>query len=88
VRLLRYVLWPAGLAFGIAAEWADHVAGPALSAADFLVGFALIALGLVAWGRRPETWMGPIMSVAGFAWFLARSRAGRSTSTGGRSPTS
>jgi signal transduction histidine kinase len=70
VRLLRYVLWPAGLAFGIAAEWADHVAGPALSAADFLVGFALIALGLVAWGRRPETWMGPIMSVAGFAWFL------------------
>jgi signal transduction histidine kinase len=70
VRLLHYALWPAGLALGIAAEWVDHGAGPALTAADFVVGFALIALGLVAWRRRPETGVGPIMSVAGLTWFF------------------
>ena len=43
---------------------------PALTAADGVVGLALIAAGLVAWGRRAEAAVGPIMTAAGFAWFL------------------
>src|SRR6266550_4111894 len=67
MRWLRYALWPAGLAFGVAAEW---VGRPDLIALDAAAGFALVFLGLVAWSRRPGSRVGPIMSAAGFAWFL------------------
>jgi signal transduction histidine kinase len=64
---LRYGLWPVALAFGIAAEW---IGRPDLLALDALSGFALVGLGLVAWTRRPQSGVGPIMAVGGFAWFL------------------
>ena len=67
MRRLRYALWPAGLAFGVAAEW---VGRPQLIALDSAAGFALLFLGLVAWSRRPASRAGAIMSAAGFAWFL------------------
>ena len=67
---LRHALWPAGLALGIAAEWASYDGDAALAVADGLVGFALIAAGLVTWGRRAENGVGPIVTAAGFAWFL------------------
>src|SRR2546423_733760 len=67
MRWLRFALWPAGLAFGVAAEW---VGRPELIALDAAAGFALVFLGLVAWSRRPDSRAGPIMSAAGFAWFL------------------
>jgi hypothetical protein len=67
MRWLRYALWPAGLAFGVAAEW---VGRPDLIALDAAAGFALVFLGLVAWSRRPGSRAGPIMSAAGLAWFL------------------
>ena len=67
MRWLRYALWPAGLAFGVAAEW---VGRPDLIALDAAAGFALVFFGLVAWSRRPGSRAGPIMSAAGLAWFL------------------
>ena len=67
MRWLRFALWPAGLAFGVAAEW---VGQPELIALDAAAGFALVFLGLVAWSRRPGSRAGPIMSAAGLAWFL------------------
>src|SRR5436190_3119754 len=67
MRWLRVALWPAGLAFGVAAEW---VGRPDLIALDAAAGFALVFLGLVAWSRRPGSRAGAIMSAAGFAWFL------------------
>jgi signal transduction histidine kinase len=67
MRWLRYALWPAGLAFGVVAEWAGR---PQFIAVDAAAGFALLFLGLVAWSRRPGSWAGAIMSAAGFAWFL------------------
>jgi len=70
VRRLRHALWSAGLALGVAAEWTAYDGVPALTAADATVGAALIAAGLVAWGGRPRSGVGPIMTVAGFAWFL------------------
>jgi len=45
MRRLRYVAWPAGLAFGVAAEWAGR---PQFMVLDAAAGFALVFLGLVA----------------------------------------
>src|SRR5215472_6681634 len=67
MRWLRYALWPAGFAFGVAAEW---IGQPQLMAVDAATGFALLFLGLVSWSRRPGSRAGPIMSAAGLAWFL------------------
>ena len=67
MRWLRYALWPAGLAFGVAAEW---IGQPQLIVFDAATGFALLFLGLASWSRRPGSRAGPIMSAAGFAWFL------------------
>src|SRR5690242_16554117 len=67
MRWLRYTLWPAGLAFGVAAERAGQ---PQFLAVDAAAGFALLFLGLVVWSRRPRSGVGPIMSAAGLAWFL------------------
>ena len=67
MRWLRYALWPAGLAFGVAAEW---IGQPQFTAFDAAAGFALLFGGLVTWSRRPRSRAGPIMSAAGLAWFL------------------
>jgi len=64
---LWYALWPAGLIFGVAAEWADH---PELMGVDAAAGVALLVLGLWAWSSRPESRVGQIMVGGGFAWFL------------------
>jgi signal transduction histidine kinase len=67
MRLLRFALWPFGVAFGVAAEW---IGSPELAGLDTTAGFALLFLGLVAWSRRPGYRVGPIMACGGFAWFL------------------
>src|ERR1700749_4064373 len=67
MRWLRYTLWPAGLAFGVAAEW---IGQPQFIAFDAAGGFALLFGVLVIWSRRPRSRAGPIMSAAGLAWFL------------------
>ena len=67
MRWLRCALWPAGLGFGVAAEW---IGQPQFIAFDAAAGFALLFGGLVAWSRRPGSRAGPIMSAAGIAWFL------------------
>jgi signal transduction histidine kinase len=67
---LRQILWPAGLGLGLIAEWVAYDGEPALTAADAIVGVALLAAGLLTWGRRSDSGVGPIMTAAGFAWFL------------------
>ena len=64
---LRHALWPAGLAFGITAEL---IGRPSLPALDAATGFALTALGLLAWQMRPRFAVGAIMTATGFTWFL------------------
>src|ERR671936_233650 len=41
-----------------------------LAIADLVVGWTLVAAGLAAWWRRPETRIGILLAVAGFSWFL------------------
>jgi signal transduction histidine kinase len=67
MRLSRRTLWPAALAFGIAAEL---IGRPPLPGLDAATGFTLIALGLLARQTRPRYVSGLLMAVAGFVWFL------------------
>ena len=69
---LRLLLWPAGAAIGIAAEWVYFGwSEPGDWLPDLAAGWTLIACGLVAWERRPASRSGPLMAATGFAWFAA-----------------
>jgi signal transduction histidine kinase len=70
VQRLRQVLWPAALVFGIVAEWVAYDGDAGLTVADGVVGLGLVSAGLLVWGRRAQSGAGPIMTAAGFAWFL------------------
>ena len=87
MRALRLLLWPAGAAVGIVAEWVSFGwSDPGDWLPDLAVGWTLIACGLVAWSRRPESRSGALLAATGFAWFAANfDRASRrSTCTAGR----
>jgi len=77
---LRQAGWLAGLVFGLGAEWlARSGQSLAIAAADLAVGWTLIGCGLAGWSRRPQSGIGPLLALTGFAWFcgtLAGSRIG------------
>src|SRR5215211_1396336 len=76
---LRFTLWPAGLALGAFSlvsardDPTFSFAGSSLDGAVALLGagWALLACGLVFWGRRPGNAVGPILIAASGAWFVA-----------------
>jgi signal transduction histidine kinase len=69
MRWRKLAVGAAGLAAAIAAEWATYLPEePGLAAADATVGLTFIALGLVAWQRRPLSRSGLLMATTGFAW--------------------
>lgn len=80
MRALRVSVLPAGIALGVAAEWAAlHRPSFAAAAtgheqrvavADFAVGVALIACGAACRRGRPESRIGTLLVAAGFTWFL------------------
>jgi signal transduction histidine kinase len=74
----RMAAWPAGLVLGLGAEWLAR-SGQSLDAAiaDLAVGWTLIACGLLGWARRPQSRVGPLIAVTGFAWFLGTLAASR-----------
>jgi signal transduction histidine kinase len=68
---VRRAAWPAGLVVGLGAEWLAR-SGQSLAAAvvDLAVGWTLIGCGLLLWSRRPQSRIGLLLTLAGFAWFL------------------
>jgi signal transduction histidine kinase len=57
--------------FGIAAEWVFFGWGDSRHwVPDLVTGWTLIACGLVAWSRRPESRSGALMAATGFSWFF------------------
>jgi signal transduction histidine kinase len=71
MRWFRLLLWPAGAVLGIAAEWISFGWGdPRHWVPDLITGWTLIACGLVAWSRRPDSRSGALMAATGFSWFL------------------
>ena len=68
---VRLVLWPAGVALGLAAEWVAYGFGAPLDwAPDLATGWTLLACGLVAWSRRPSSECGVLLVATGILWFL------------------
>jgi len=60
--------WPAGLVLGIAAEWLARSSQTLPEAgADLAVGWTLIGCGLLAWLRRPQSRVGLLTALTGFA---------------------
>jgi len=77
-RAAWLALWLSGLAFGvvslaIARSAPDYgFVGSSLwsGAAALVAGWALIAVGLIAWARRPSSQFGLLLAAGGFAWFI------------------
>jgi signal transduction histidine kinase len=71
MRRWGFLLWPAGVALGVAAEWVGYGWGDPLHwIPDLAVGWTFIGFGLIAAGRCPDDRTGSLMAATGFAWFL------------------
>jgi signal transduction histidine kinase len=70
VRLLRLALLLGAMGLAAVAESVTYEAGDlALVLADAVVGLVLVTCGVIAWERRSESRVGPLMVLAGYAWF-------------------
>ena len=77
-RTVWLALWPVGLAVGVGSlaiarttpGYGFAGASPWAAAAALAAGWALIAVGLIAWARRPTSRFGLLLAAGGFAWFL------------------
>jgi signal transduction histidine kinase len=77
VRLLRLALLPGAVGLAVAAEWYSYREEDLeLALADGVVGLVLVTCGVIAWERRSESRVGPLMALAGFAWFAGNFAAG------------
>jgi signal transduction histidine kinase len=71
MRSVRWALWPAMAAAGIAAEAAGlGFADPGKWVPDLVTGWVLGACGLVAWEQRPHSLVGPLLVATGGLWFV------------------
>jgi signal transduction histidine kinase len=71
MKRIGLLLWSAGVALGVLAEWAGFGWGdPRHWVPDLAVGWTFIACGLVAMRRRPESGSGALLAATGFTWFL------------------
>ncbi|HET8948911.1 MAG TPA: hypothetical protein VFN44_00325 [Solirubrobacteraceae bacterium] len=69
-RRVRILLWPAGAVLGLAAEAASSgLDDPGTALPDLVTGWFVLACGLVAWGRRPDSLTGPLLAATGLTWF-------------------
>jgi signal transduction histidine kinase len=77
-RVVWLALWPIGLAVGVGSLAIAHgtpgygFAGTSLwtATAALTAGWALIAVGLIAWARRPASRFGLLLAAGGLGWFL------------------
>ena len=70
MRWLRLALLLGAAAVAGAAEWVSYETGDlALVVADAVVGLVLVACGVIAWERRGESRVGPLMVLSGYTWF-------------------
>jgi hypothetical protein len=93
-RMLLRPWWAAGIgALAVAgavvsytlALRSDHLTQPVLSATLFVwISVSYVLCGLIAWWRRPDSRLGPLMVAAGFVAGLSTWR-GRTTRGSGRS---
>jgi len=79
MRAARFLVLSAGAALGVVAEWTLYGwADPGHWVPDLAAGWSLVACGVVAWWRRPQSRAGVLMAATGLIWF-----AGNFTTAGG-----
>jgi signal transduction histidine kinase len=78
-RTARLALLPIGLAWALAAEWTRLAGGWSIPwvVADLVPGIAFLIAGEIAWKRRPDNRIGPLMVAIGFAWYVGTYGASR-----------
>jgi signal transduction histidine kinase len=77
LRASQVLLWAAGGAVGVGAEWSLIGSGNAGDwIPDLVTGWTLIACGLVARRRWPESGTGALLGAVGFAWFVPNFASG------------
>ncbi len=61
-----------GVAWGLGAEWTRFTGGwsAAWIAFDFVPGIVFLIAAQIAWDRRPDTLVGPLMTAVAFAWYV------------------
>jgi signal transduction histidine kinase len=70
LRLLRLSLLVGAVALALVAEWVWYERDDlTLIVADGAVGLVLVTCGVVAWQRRGESRVGPLMILSGYTWF-------------------
>jgi signal transduction histidine kinase len=70
VRRLELMLWAAAFGFGLVAEWLGPGFDDAATwAPDLITGWTLLATGLAARARRPESRFGLLVAATSAAWF-------------------
>jgi signal transduction histidine kinase len=76
--VLRAAILILAVPFSLAAETDMIATGqPAwLFVTDIAVGWILVGAGVLAWSRRPESWTGPLLVIAGFSWMVGGFRFG------------
>jgi signal transduction histidine kinase len=70
VRLVRLALLLSAFGLAVVAEWVSYEADDlSLVVADGVVGLVLVTCGVIAWERRGESRVGPLMVLSGYTWF-------------------
>lgn len=70
MRWFRLGFVSVGIAAAIAAESRSFERGEhAVAIVDGLVGVVLVVSGVIAWGRKPQSRTGLLMTLSGFVWF-------------------
>jgi signal transduction histidine kinase len=70
LRPLRLVLLVGAVPLAVVAESVFYESGDlAFAVADAVVGLILVTCGVVAWERRGESRVGPLMVLSGYTWF-------------------
>ncbi len=75
----RRALLPIGVLWGLGAEWTRLESGwPLLwTIGDFVPGVVFLVAGQLAWDRRPDTRVGPLLVAIGFTWYVGTYGASR-----------
>ncbi|HEY7452047.1 MAG TPA: histidine kinase, partial [Candidatus Limnocylindria bacterium] len=76
--VLRAAILIVAVPFSLAAETEMIASGqPAwLYVTDVAVGLIMVGAGVLAWSRRPDSWIGPLLVIAGFSWMVGGFRYG------------
>jgi class 3 adenylate cyclase len=75
--VLPFVAGLIGFAIAVAAAFVNLNAGRSIAsiASDQIIGLAYVVAGTIAWARRPDNRIGPVILLAGLTWYVGSFQA-------------